>query len=159
MKPRLYLETTIPSYLTAWPSRDLVRAAHQQLTKEWWATRRADFEILVSPFVLDEAAAGDPAAASERLKVLRDFPVLEITRSAESLAAALIGAGIIPSKAAGDASHIAVSAVHGIDYMLTWNCTHLANAEIKRMVDGVCRDAGFICPVICTPEELMGTPK
>jgi len=155
MKPRLYLETTIPSYLTAWPSRDLIVAAHQQLTKEWWRTRHDAFEICISQFVVDEAGAGDADAAQERLEVLKPFPLLDVTASVLQLATALLDAGIIPDKAARDAAHIAVSAVHGIDYLMTWNCAHIANAMIIKSVQTICVQNGFSCPVICTPEELM----
>jgi hypothetical protein len=157
MKPRLYLETTIPSYLTAWPSRDLIVAAHQQITKEWWRTRRDVFEMCVSQFVLDEAGAGDTDAARERLEVLKPLALLDITESVLQLASALLASGIIPDKAARDAAHIAISAVHGIDYLMTWNCAHIANATIIRTVQTVCVQNGFSCPVICTPEELMGS--
>jgi hypothetical protein len=155
MKPRLYLETTIPSYLAAWPSRDLIVAAHQQLTKDWWRTRRDAFEICISQFVVDEAGAGDAEAARERLEVLKPFPLLDVTASVLQLASALLQAGIIPDKAARDAAHIAVSAVHGIDYLMTWNCAHIANAMIAKTVQAICVQNGFSCPVICTPEELM----
>jgi predicted nucleic acid-binding protein len=155
MKPRLYLETTIPSYLTAWPSRDLIVAAHQQLTKEWWRARRDSFEICISQFVLDEAAAGDADAARERLELLNPLPSLDITEAVLQLASALLQSGVIPGKAARDAAHIAVSAVHGIDYLMTWNCAHIANATIVRTIQAICLQNEFSCPVICTPEELM----
>lgn len=154
MKPRLYLETTIPSYLTAWPSRDLIVAAHQQLTKEWWRTRRDAFENCISQFVLDEAGAGDADAARERLEVLKPLPLLNVTESVLQLASALLQAGVIPDKAARDAAHIAV-AVHGVEYLMTWNCAHIANAMIVKKVQAICVQNGFSCPVICTPEELM----
>ncbi len=156
MKPRLYLETTIPSYLTAWPSRDLVIAGHQQVTRDWWQARKNVFDIFISTFVLDEAGAGDPEAASLRLKIIEQLSVLSITDEVETLAKRLLDSQIIPAKAALDASHIAISAVHRLDFLMTWNCTHLANAQIKRKVDRVCQDAGYLCPTICTPEELMG---
>ena len=155
MKPRLYLETTIPSYLTAWPSRDLIVAAHQQITKEWWRNRRNAFDVYVSQFVLDEAAGGDPDAARERLELLNSLPSLEISDAVLPLASALIQSGMIPTRAARDASHIAISAVHGIDYLMTWNCAHIANATIIKTVQRVCAQNGFSCPVICTPEELL----
>jgi predicted nucleic acid-binding protein len=155
MKARLYLETTIPSYLTARPSRDLIVAGHQQLTKDWWSIRRDSFEICISQFVLDEAGAGDAEAARERMEVLKALPLLEITDSVLRHATALLQSGIIPNKAAQDAAHIAISAVHGIDYLMTWNCSHIANAMIVRKVQEICLNNGFSCPVICTPEELM----
>lgn len=156
MKPKLYLETTVPSYLTAWPSRDLIRAGHQQITREWWQTRRDNFDIYISQFVLDEAGAGDIEAARERLAALHDFPLLDITDEAGDLAAALVASLALPAKAATDAAHIALAAVHGMHFLLTWNCTHIANAEMAVAIEGACCEHGFSCPVICTPEELMG---
>ncbi len=116
MKPRLYLETTIPSYLTAWPSRDLIIAGHQQVTREWWRSRRDAFDIFISPFVLDEAGAGDSDAAVQRLRMIDFLPVLTVTEQVEALAWRLLDSRIIPAKAALDASHIAISAVHRLDY-------------------------------------------
>ena len=156
VKPKLYLETTVPSYLTAWPSRDLIRAGHQQITREWWQTRRNDFEIHISQFVLDEAGAGDTEAARERLAALQAFPLLDLTDDAGDLAAALVTSLALPARAATDAAHIALAAVHGMHFLLTWNCTHIANAEMAIAIQGACRKQGFSCPVICTPEELMG---
>ena len=157
LQPKLYLETTVPSYLTAWPSRDLIRAGHQQITREWWRTRRDAFDIFVSQFVLDEAAAGDPEAARDRLHALQDYPLLDITEEVDELAAAFIKTLALPPKAVTDAAHIAVAAVHGMHFLLTWNCTHIANAEMAVAIEQVCREHGLACPVICTPEELMGT--
>ena len=156
MNPKLYLETTVPSYLTAWPSRDLIRAGHQQMTREWWQTRRGGFDIYVSQFVLDEAAAGDAEAARERLAVLQGFPILDLTEEVADLAVALKTALALPEKAAADAAHIAIAAVHGMHFLLTWNCAHIANAEMFVVIEETCQKWGFACPVICTPEELMG---
>ena len=156
MKPKLYLETTVPSYLTAWPSRDLIRAGHQQITREWWQARRTHFDLYISQFVLDEAAGGDPEAARERLKSLATLPLLDVTDDVDELAAGLVGALALPAKAVIDAAHIAVAAVHGMHFLLTWNCTHIANAERAGVIQNSCRERGFIPPVICTPEELMG---
>ena len=156
MKPKLYLETTVPSYLTAWPSRDLVRAGHQQITKEWWQTRREHFDIYISQFVLDEAAGGDAEAARERLNAIREFLLLDLTDEVGDLATALLMALALPAKAATDAAHIALAAVHEMHFLLTWNCTHIANAEMAIAIENVCREHGFASPVICTPEELMG---
>lgn len=155
MKQRLYMETTIPSYLTSRPSRDLVIAGHQQVTKEWWETRKGAFEIYISQLVIDEVRAGDPAAARERVRIVRDFAILDITPEVGELASAILGAGILPRKAATDAAHIAIAAVHGMDFLLTWNCVHLANAVIAKAVAKVCRQHNWESPVICTPEELF----
>ena len=156
LKARLYLETTVPSYLTAWPSRDLISASHQQITREWWESRRADFEVFISQLVLDEAAAGDPAAARERLAALQDLPQLDITDDVVALAGALVTSLALPTRASTDAAHIALAAVHGMHFLLTWNCTHIANAEMAVAIARVCQEHGFTAPVICTPEELMG---
>jgi hypothetical protein len=156
VKPKLCLETTVPSYLTAWPSRDLIRAGHQQITKEWWQTRRAGFDIYVSQLVLDEAAGGDREAARERLVALQSLPILDLTEEVADLAGVLRIYLALPEKAATDAAHIAIAAVHGMHFLLTWNCTHIANAEMFLIIEKACRERGFSCPVICTPEELMG---
>ena len=156
MKPKLYLETTVPSYLTAWPSRDLIRAGHQQLTKEWWQTRRSGFDIYISQFVLDEAAAGDTEAARERLAALQGLPILDVSGEVVDLARALNASLALPEKAVTDAAHIATAAVHGMHFLLTWNCAHIANAEMFVAIERVCQEHGYSCPVICTPEELMG---
>jgi hypothetical protein len=156
VKPKLYLETTVPSYLTAWPSRDLIRAGHQQITREWWQTRRAGFDIYISQFVLDEAGAGDSEAARERLAALRGLPLLDPTDEVVELAEALTISLSLPTRAVTDAAHIALAAVHGMHFLLTWNCTHIANAEMSAAIETACRERGFDCPVICTPEELMG---
>jgi hypothetical protein len=155
MKQTLYLETTIPSYLTSRPSRDLIIAGHQQVTKEWWEKRRDAFQIYISQLVIDEAGAGDPGAAQERMQVIKDFSVLDITPEVGLLASGILASGILPRKAATDAAHIAIAAVHGMDFLLTWNCVHIANAAIAKAVANTCRQRGFECPVICTPEELF----
>jgi len=156
MKQKLYLETTIPSYLTSRPSRDLIIAGHQQITREWWEKRRDAFEIYISQLVIDEAGAGDPGAARERMQAIKPFPVLDITPEAGVLASGIVAGGIFPRKAATDAAHIAIAAVHGMDFLLTWNCVHIANALLIKVVASACRLRGFECPVICTPEELLG---
>lgn len=155
MKRRVYIETTIPSYLTAWPSRDLVRAAHQQITREWWDKRRAEFELYISQVVLRECQAGDATAAVERLKVLQDLPLLEQTEAATELAQALVAGVPLPERAAVDALHVALAAVHGMDFLLTWNCTHIANATLREPIASVCRTNGYEPPAICTPDELL----
>jgi len=132
----------------------LVIAGHQQITREWWDNRRGDFQIFISQLVLDEAGAGDPAASRERLNVLQSLPLLDIAPEVTVLASALLASGKIPRKAASDAAHIAIAAVHGMDFLVTWNCVHIANATIARALASICREYGYDCPVICTPEEL-----
>jgi predicted nucleic acid-binding protein len=153
MKPRVYLETTVPSYLTAWPSRDLIRAAHQQITREWWG-RRHGYELFISQLVIRESQAGDLDAAAARLATLAGLPLLEQTEAVETLARTILDQVPLPERATADALHIATAAAHGMDYLLTWNCTHIANVTLRGRIEAVCRDAGFEPPAICTPEEL-----
>jgi hypothetical protein len=155
MKPRVYLETTIPSYLTAWASRDVVMAGHQHSTHEWWETRRQNFLLFVSQFVIDEASHGDPDAARRRLEVLADVPLLDPGMDAFALADGLMKRVPLPANAAVDSLHIAIATVNGMDYLLTWNCTHIANATLRSHIELVCRDFGYEPPVICTPDELL----
>jgi hypothetical protein len=156
VKAKVYVETTIPSYLVARPSRDLLIAAHQQLTRDWWESRGPTFAFYVSELVLEEAAAGDPALAKRRLELLAHIPVLALTPGVLRLAENMVAEGPIPRKNAADALHIAAATVYGCEYLLTWNCRHIANAEIQRAARRVARIHGFELPVICTPEELMG---
>jgi PIN domain len=157
MAERVYIETTVVSYLTARPNRDVVIAGHQQVTHEWWDTRRASYELCVSQLVLDEAGAGDAQAAQERLLVLQPLLVLETTTEASELAKELLRAGALPAKAADDALHIAVAATKAVPFLLTWNCRHLANAAMRPVIETVCKAKGFTAPIICTPEELLET--
>ena len=154
MKHKVYLETTIPSYLTSWLSRDLVIAAHQQITREWWQNRNR-FDLFISQVVMREVSGGDLQMAAKRLEVLENVSVLEVTKEAIELAQKLVDRGPIPEKAAVDALHIAIAVVNGMDYLLTWNCSHIANASMRTKIDYVCRSSGYEPPVICTPEELM----
>ncbi len=155
MLPRIYLETTIASYLTAWRSPELVMAANQEATRHWWEEHRTNYELFVSEIVVREASAGDPDAAARRLAVLSDLPELAIIEEAADLADALIRNVPLPNKAQLDALHIALSTVHRMDYLLTWNCRHIANATLRHGIELTCRDHGFVSPVICTPLELM----
>ena len=151
----VYLETTIPSYLTAWRSPELVMAARQQITRDWWDSRRHDFELFVSQLVIDEASAGDPEAAARRLELLEGVPLLEPQDDTDVLVEALIRRLSLPDRAAADAVHIALAVVNGMDFLLSWNCTHIANAAYRPVIESVCRSLGYEPPVICTPEELM----
>ncbi len=152
----VYLETTFISYLVSRPSRDLLVAAHQQTTHEWWSDRRRNFECYVSQIVIDEASCGTPEEATKRMEIIDAFPVLEVPEAAELLTSAILASGALSPRAVRDAAHIAVAAVHDVGYLLTWNCKHLANAQIIRRISVVCNREGYNMPVICTPEELMG---
>ena len=156
MTKRVYIETTIPSYLAAWPSRDLVQAARQQITHEWWNNQRQNFDLCISQIVLAEAAAGDADAANRRLALLQDLPLLDLTEAVNVVAKAIMSSRLLPEKAARDAVHIAVSSVHRIDILLTWNCQHIANAAIMRELGEIVARCGFEMPILCTPEELLG---
>lgn len=150
MKTKVYIETTIPSYLAARLSRDLVVA------RDWWESRRSDFNLYVSELVIQEIKTGDPVLADRRLGFLAGVPRLPVTPEILKLAQELISSGTIPHKAAGDAAHIAIATVYGCEYLLTWNCRHIANAELHRGIRRVVEQYGYEMPSLCTPEELMG---
>jgi hypothetical protein len=153
MSTKVYIETSVVSYLTSFPSRDIVVAAHQQITHAWWATRER-YDLYVSEAVLAEAGGGDPLAAERRLSALANVPVLMITGEVGNLAARFVDDGALPRKAFVDALHVAAAAVHGMDFLLTWNCAHIANARIRARLESSCRWHGLRPPMICTPEEI-----
>lgn len=157
MRRRVYLETTVISYLTA-PrlSRTVIVAAHQEITVHWWERRRHDFDLAVSELVLREAAAGDPEVAQRRLAVLAGLPRLALTEDVLELGAEFVRRRLLPEKAAEDGLHIAVATIHRTDYLLTWNCAHIANPEIQERLAEFLFERGLILPFICTPEELLG---
>jgi len=155
MKPPLYVETSIVSYLTARPSGIIVTAARQEITRRWWSIRRARFRLFTSAFVMEEAEEGDLEAARQRLDALREAEKLELHDEVRPLARKLIEEGPLPAKAALDALHIAVSATSGMDYLLTWNMKHIANAAMRNRIERICRSSGHEPPIMCTPEELM----
>jgi predicted nucleic acid-binding protein len=154
MKPKVYLESSVISYLTARPSRDLIVAANQQVTQEWWQEQRPNFDLYVSALVEREVAQGDEQAAAKRLEALEECAFLEMTPEAEALAARLLAEGVIPQTAVEDALHIAIATVNGMDYLLTWNFKHIANAALRANVEALCRRSGYEPPVICSPLEL-----
>jgi predicted nucleic acid-binding protein len=157
MKPSVYVETSVVSYLTARPSRDLVMAGHQQATLDWWATAKTRFELVTSQLVITEASAGNSTFAAARLSVLRSLDVLQVNEDAESIAAKLIELKAIPTNAAIDALHIGIAAANGIDYLVTWNFRHLANAMLRSKINAECVAMGFHPVAICTCEELKET--
>jgi hypothetical protein len=152
----VYLETTIISYLASEPSRDLIVAGHQQITQEWWVQRRALFACSISQEVVDEISRGDAAQAASRLAIARALPKLTASGEAELLTLQLLGCGVFPASASSDAAHVAIATTAGMDYLLTWNCRHIANGQILKKVAAECERAGYRLPVVCTPEELMG---
>jgi predicted nucleic acid-binding protein len=154
VKPKVYVETTIISYLAARPNRDLIVRAHQVLTRRWWR-QRARFEIFASPLVVEEAGRGDVVARSKRRRLLRALPLLEINDDSRVVGRGLLAKRSLPAQAEGDALHIAVAAVHGMEYLVTWNCRHIANAAMRLHIEDVIRTLGYEPPVLCTPEELL----
>lgn len=154
-RQRVYVETSIVSYLVSRPSGDVRVASSQLYTQDWWESRRGDFDLYVSEFVLAEASLGDLDAARRRLDVVAQIDELEATQAVRELAFALISHGSIPRSAEMDAYHVAIATVHGMDYLLTWNCTHIANATMRSKIESVCRLSGYEPPTICTPQELM----
>jgi len=156
MKQRVYIETTIVSYLTAEPSRELIVRAHQDVTREWWNERRHLYDLLASQFVLDEASDGDAKAAADRMAILSGINQVPVTPEAMDLAEELLNQGLLPAKAATDAAHLALAIVHEMDVLLTWNCRHLANAAILGRIGDYIRSRMYRMPIVCTPDELMG---
>jgi len=155
MRSSVYIETTIPSYLTAWRSPELVMAANQEATRNWWDTSRPRFDLFISAIVSLEVAGSDPEAATRRVAAIEGLPELDLSEEVERLAERLLAGAALPGSAKTDALHIAVATVHGIDYLLTWNCKHIANAVMRPTIEAICRAAGYEPPVICTPLELM----
>ena len=152
----VYVETSVVSYLTARATSNLLAAAWQTATAEWWDTHRPRFELRTSALTLEEAGRGHQDAAARRLEALDGIAMLPITEATVTLADALILRRALPAGVQNDAIHIAVSAVHGVDYLLTWNFRHLANAETRPLVREVCEQLGYSSPEICTPSELVG---
>jgi len=155
LRKRVYVDTTILSYLAARRSRDLVRAAHQELTWEWWETRKDRSDVYASDLVESEAGGGNPEAAARRLELLEGVPLLAAGQEAKALSALLMEPGGLPEEAADDAVHLALATVHGMDVLLTWNRGHLANPVLREVLADRIRAAGYKPPVVCTPEELL----
>jgi len=155
-KSTVYIETSIVSYLTARPSSDLLAAAWQKSTTDWWETQRNRFELYISDIVIEEAGKGDPRASEKRLNALFGIQILSITDEIVVLSEKIINEGVLPKKAIDDSLHISIATIHEIDYFLTWNCRHIANAEIKPLIQNICLRNNQKCPEICTPLELMG---
>src|SRR6266404_5768172 len=153
---RIYIESTIPSYVVARPARDLLQAARQQITRDWWDLKRDQHELFTSQIVLDEIAAGEREMARYRLELMADLTVLDLTPAAESLADRVLQSGLLPAKADSDAAHIALATVHKMDILLTWNCRHIANAAIVGRLRRLVQTQGHELPEIYTPEEFLG---
>ncbi|MCP9493119.1 MAG: type II toxin-antitoxin system VapC family toxin [Pyrinomonadaceae bacterium MAG19_C2-C3] len=154
-KPNVYIETSIVSYLTANPSRDVTTFVRQQSTIEWWNLRRQNYDVRISQFVVDESSKGDATQAQERLVAIDGFPLLDFNDEAKTLVAELTDK-ILPLKAEIDAAHIAIAIVHQVDYLLTWNMKHIANAIVCKRIEKFCREVGYEFPTICTPDAMLG---
>lgn len=152
----VYIETSVVSYLTARPSSSLLAAAWQAATVDWWEVHRLRFNVCTSALTIEEAGRGHPEAAERRVDALKGIATLPITQAVVEVTDALIQGRALPAGAQNDAVHIAVSAVHRIDYLLTWNFRHLANAEARPIIRRVCEAYGYVGPEICTPSELIG---
>jgi predicted nucleic acid-binding protein len=154
-KPTVYIETSVISYVTSRPSHDVVIQAHQKLTHEWWQSALPKFDVYISAPIIDEISRGDQVAAEERLRLVETFPLLPGSQDIEILADAYHAALQLPERSKLDAVHLAYASWHGIDYLVTWNCAHLASARVRRMVSDWNAVNGIWTPVICTPEELL----
>ena len=152
----VYIETSVVSYLTARLSHDLIMAAHQKITFDWWENRRSHFDLYTSELVIQEAGRGDPQAAKKRLNILPNLPLLDINEDVQKLVEIFLTRQVIPTKVREDAIHISIAIVYGIDYLLTWNCKHIANVEIQKVITKISNEAGYEIPIFCTPEVLMG---
>jgi predicted nucleic acid-binding protein len=155
MEKRIYVETTVVSYLTAKPSRDIMIASHQEATRELWPKLLTKYDAYISALVFEEAKRGDPDQAKMRLAAIESFPLLDIDDEARSLAENFIAKKAIPAEYPEDALHIALAAVNGIDVLITWNFAHLNNPFTRKMIRQIVEGEGFVCPEICSPEELM----
>ena len=155
MKPTIYLETSVISYYTSRPSRDIVVLAHQQLTREWWEKAMGKYEIVISEAVIEEAAGGDEEAASLRLGSIKDLKVLPATDETRELARFLVKELSLPGKSFTDAAHLAFASHHKVDFLITWNCRHIANGRIIRALLDLKKTIDIHVPIICTPIELL----
>lgn len=158
MKPTVYVETTVISYLTARRSRDLVVAAHQQTTHDWWDAHLPGFEALISPAVMDEISRGDPDVARRRIEAVSEFGILELVPEVRDLADAYFSEIQLPERARADSYHLAFAAWHGVDFLITWNCAHIASGFVRKQINTINAEREIESPTICTPEELMEVP-
>jgi predicted nucleic acid-binding protein len=154
MPASVYIESSIISYLTSRPSRDVVKAGRQAITYDWWLKSKDQYEVYISALVEEEISGGDPTAAAKRLEAVSSIPSILITSEAQLLADALVASRAVPGNSVRDALHIAIAATQGIEYLLTWNFRHINNAETKALIVRVVEADGWVCPILCSPEEL-----
>lgn len=156
MTETVYIETSVIGYLTARSTKNLIIAGNIETTRDWWQNRRSEFALYISQVVVDEVAKGDTEIALKRLEILSGLPLVELNQAVRNLSAQFLMRSNLPPKASDDAVHIAAATVHGLDYLLTWNCKHIANAQIQRKLAEISLDLGYELPIICTPYELLG---
>jgi len=156
MKPKVYIETSVISYLTARPSRDVVVAGHQQATQDFWQRLGSEFDPFVSALVIEEAERGDAVPAGRRLDSIRHIPVIAHSSEAEELAKAIVQQQGVPAAYPEDALHIALAALAGIDFVVTWNFSHINNPFTRMLIRQIVEKAGYVCPELVSPDELLG---
>lgn len=155
-KPTVYVETTVIGHLVGRIHPNPVIAGRQTVTRAWWTSAAQDYSMLVSQLVADECAAGDADAAAERLAALDGLTFVDASDESDDLSRQLMAAGAIPTSEPRDALHIAIAATNGVQYLVTWNFKHIANAVVRDLIENVCRDCGNEPPTICSPDELQG---
>jgi predicted nucleic acid-binding protein len=155
MKPKVYVETTVLSYLAAKPSRDPVVVARQSISQHWWSSQRAKYRLVISEAVEAECLRGNSQMIEARRQLLKQLSLFPLNEAILELAGLLIAPGAIPERAGPDAVHIAAAAIEGCDFLLTWNFRHIANVHIRREVERILAKHGYTKTTICTPEELI----
>ena len=155
MKRRIYIETTVVSYFTARPSRDLLVAGNQEATRQFWSSLATVYDTYVSALVYEEAARGNTREAAKRLDAIRPFRMLDIDDETRILAEKIVTGKGIPHEYPEDALHIAVAAINGVSVVVTWNFAHLSNPFTRMKVRQIVEDEGYVCPEICSPAELL----
>ena len=155
MGKKVYIDTTIVSYLTARPSRDLVIAAHQEATREFWPRLLSDLDPYISALVYGEASRGDPKQAEKRIEAIRPFPMLDIDDEVRALAEKIIDGKGVPDEYPEDALHVAVAAANGMDLLVTWNFAHINNPFTRPTIRQIIQGEGYPSPEICSPDELL----
>lgn len=157
--PNIYLETSVISYLTARPSKNVISLARQSITKEWWENSQSKYDFYISALIIKEAQAGDREASKKRLEFVSKFSVLNINNEVEYVAKLIVERGIISHNYEDDSLHIAIAAIHGMDYLLTWNFHHINNVEVKKQCNQIFESMGIECPTICSPKEIEGIQR
>jgi hypothetical protein len=152
---RVYVETTVVSYFTSRPSKDVILAGHQEATRKIWADLSCKYDAYISALVYEEAQKGDPDQAQRRLEAIKPFQMLDIADETRALASRIVANGGIPKEYPEDALHIASAAMNGMDVLITWNFTHMNNPFMRRKIQRIIEDEGYLCPEICSPEELL----